>query len=127
MNRSVVLTAGFVASALSITLFAAEAQQKKAEPPKAAPAKAAEIPKAAAKTGAKITITGCANVGMPPTCTIIKGGDGANYEVTTARPVLPLDGTEVRLTGTVTDNLSICMQGRVLKDIEWSKTGKKCK
>lgn len=137
MNRSVLLTAGFVASALSVTLLAAEAQQKKAEPPKAAPAKnvqpqpqakASEAPKSApAKAGTKITITGCATVGTPPTCVVMRGADGGNYEVTATRYAPPVDATEVRLTGTVTADLSNCMQGRVLRDVEWTKTGKRCK
>jgi hypothetical protein len=137
MNRSVLPTAAFVVSALSITFFTAEAQQKKAEPPKAAPAKnaapqpapkPAEAPKQVlAKAGAKITITGCASVGTPPTCVVMRGADGGHYEVTAARFAPPLDGNEVRLTGTVTDNVSICMQGRVLRDVEWTKTGKRCK
>lgn len=135
MNRSVLMTAAFVVSAFSI--ITAEAQQKKAEPPKAAPAKnaapqpaakPAEAPKLVlAKAGTKITITGCANVGTPPTCVVMRGADGGQYEVTAARFAPPLDGNEVRLTGTVTDNLSICMQGRVLRDVEWAKTGKRCR
>ncbi len=130
MNKSVLLTVAFVASTLSISLFTADAQQKNAQPQQKnaqVQPKPAEAPKpAAVKAGIKVNVTGCAMPGMNPTCILMKAPAG-HFEVGAAKPAPALDGNEIRLSGTTTDNVSICMQGVVLKDVQWSKTGNKCK
>ncbi|MEN3384235.1 MAG: hypothetical protein V7608_4279, partial [Hyphomicrobiales bacterium] len=62
----------------------------------------ASAERAAAPKAAKpktVAVTGCATKGTPDFCVMIKGPKGANYNVTSASPPVPV-GKKVRLKGT---------------------------
>jgi hypothetical protein len=80
---------------------------------------------AAPKTGDPVSVTACAYPGVTGLCLMLKGPDGSVYNITGANPRPPLD-VAVILRGTVTDKLSVCGQGRVLDNISWTATKRKC-
>jgi hypothetical protein len=80
----------------------------------------------AAAEGKKITITGCPYPGVLATCMMIKDKDGTVYNITSANPKPQPNDVAIILTGTVTDKLSICNQGKVLDDIKWDRTKMRC-
>jgi hypothetical protein len=79
----------------------------------------------AAPKADEVDVTACAYPGITGLCMMINGPDGTVYNITSANPPPPFD-TAVRLRGTLTDKLSICGQGRVLDDISWSGTKRRC-
>ena len=81
---------------------------------------------AAPKVGERVTVTACVVAGVGPGCLTIRDRDGTVYNITGATPRPPVGGTMIRLRGTVTDNLSMCVQGIVLDKIEWTATKQKC-
>jgi hypothetical protein len=85
----------------------------------------ASATEAAPKAGDHFTVTACAYPGVTGVCVMINGPEGTVYNITAANPRPPLD-TAVRLRGTVTDKLSICGQGRVLDEVSWTATKRKC-
>lgn len=73
-----------------------------------------------------VTVEGCPISGVTAGCLIIHGADKQTYNITAAKPrPMPSDRV-IRLTGTKTDKVSLCMQGVVLDDITWSYTQQKC-
>jgi len=81
---------------------------------------------AAPKAGSRVTVVGCPKAGTIPTCVMLKGSDGTNYNVSSASPKPVADDVVIRLTGKVTDKYSICIQGYVLEEIKWTATKQKC-
>ena len=73
----------------------------------AAPARAEEI-----------TIQGCASQGVEPACVVIKA-DGRLFDISAAQPK-PEVGTMGRVTGTISQGVSLCMQGVILKPATWT-------
>ena len=71
-----------------------------------------------------VTVTGCATKGTPDFCTMIKGPKGANYNVTSATPPVPV-GKKVRLKGTVTSDVGPCF-GTILANVKWVELKGKC-
>jgi hypothetical protein len=71
-----------------------------------------------------VTVTGCAQKGVPELCTIIKGPKDATYNISGANPPAPI-GKKVILRGTVTDKHSFC-GGLVLDNIKWMAVRGKC-
>jgi hypothetical protein len=88
----------------------------------AASAEMATAPKAAKPK--IVTVTGCATKGTPEFCVMIKGPKGANYNVTSASPPVPV-GKKVRLKGTVTTDVSPCF-GTTLANVKWVELKGKC-
>jgi|EndMetStandDraft_5_1072996.scaffolds.fasta_scaffold1214458_1 3-deoxy-D-arabino-heptulosonate 7-phosphate (DAHP) synthase len=90
-----------------------------------ASAEMATAPKAAKPAKPKtVTVTGCATKGTPEFCIMIKGPKGANYNVTSASPPVPV-GKKVRLKGTVTPDVGVCF-GTPLTDVKWVELKGKC-
>lgn len=71
-----------------------------------------------------VTVTGCATKGFPDTCTMMEGPKGANYNISSANPAVPV-GKKSTVKGTVTDKVSIC-GGTVLDNISWGPAKGKC-
>jgi hypothetical protein len=88
-----------------------------------ASAEMATAPKKAAKPKT-VTVTGCAAKGTPDFCVMIKGPKGANYNVTSASPPVPV-GKKVRLKGTVTSDVGPCF-GTTLASVKWVELKGKC-
>jgi hypothetical protein len=84
------------------------------------------VAQSAPKVGEPVTVTACVYAGVGPGCLMLRGADGAVYNITGAKPRPPVGGSMIRLRGTVTDNLSMCAQGIVLDRIEWTVTKQKC-
>ena len=76
--------------------------------------------------GKSVTLIGCPAAGVMPFCVMLKGKDQVNYNISAAAPMPPVGDVAVRVTGTVTDKVSLCMQGAVLDNIKWTKTRQKC-
>ena len=102
--------------AIAAGLFAAAAFASNAGAEMFAPSKTAK-PKT-------VSVTGCATKGFPDTCTMIKGPKGANYNVSSANPAVPV-GKRSTVKGTVTDKMSTC-GGIVLDNISWKPAKGKC-
>jgi hypothetical protein len=79
-----------------------------------------------AAEGKKITITSCPYPGVEFSCLMIKDKDGTVYNITGANPKPMPNDVVIILTGTVTQKLSICLQGIVLDDIKWQRTKMRC-
>jgi hypothetical protein len=73
-----------------------------------------------------VTVQGCPIPGVTAGCLVIQGFDKQTYNITAAKPRPMPDDRVIRLTGTKTDKVSLCMQGVVLDDIKWSYTQQKC-
>lgn len=86
---------------------------------------AAGTAQAATKPGDKVEFSGCTTAGTNASCVMIKGADGADYNVTGARPKLR-PGVGVSGRGVVSDDVSICGQGVVLKTISYQRTRLAC-
>lgn len=82
--------------------------------------------RAAPNVGQRVALSGCAYVGTPATCLMIKGADDTVYNITALNPRPRLLDRMIRVRGTVTDKLSICNQGIVLERIRWSRTRQRC-
>jgi hypothetical protein len=80
----------------------------------------------AAAEGKKVTITSCPYPGVEFSCLMIKDKDGTVYNITGANPKPMPNDVVIILTGTVTQKLSICLQGIVLDDIKWQRTKMRC-
>ena len=77
--------------------------------------------------GTQVSISGCPYKGVETGCIMIDSEDGVTYNITGADP--PIDLSQqlgVSLTGTVSDKVSICMQGTVLDPIEYELTKQVC-
>lgn len=74
----------------------------------------------------EITVSGCAAAGVEADCIILKADDGKTYDMTAAQPA-PAPGTYGRLTGMLTDRISICQQGMIVDPALWEvEPGKQC-
>lgn len=74
----------------------------------------------------EISVSGCAAAGVEASCLILKAQDGKTYDITAARPV-PEPGTYGKVTGTLTDRMSICQQGPVVDPAQWQvEPGREC-
>jgi len=62
----------------------------------------------------------------PPILVDAKDKDGTVYNITGANPKPMPNDVVIILTGTVTQKLSICLQGIVLDDIKWQRTKMRC-
>jgi hypothetical protein len=78
--------------------------------------------------GAQVAILGCVSTGLQPSCLIITDkASGKSYQLNAAKPKPdPARHLVVRLTGTVTDKVDLCMQGPVLEKISWTYMRMKC-
>lgn len=77
--------------------------------------------------GTQVSISGCPYKGVETGCIMIDSEDGQTYNISGAEP--PIDLSQklgVSLTGTVSDKVSICIQGIVLDDIEYETTKQVC-
>lgn len=74
----------------------------------------------------EISVSGCAASGVEASCMILKAEDGKTYDITAARPV-PEPGTYGKVTGTLSDKMSICQQGPVVDPAQWQvEPGREC-
>src|SRR5262245_23489952 len=81
---------------------------------------------AASAVGQRVTFSGCAFVGTPDTCLMIKSPDGTLYNITALNPRPRALDRVIRVRGTVTDKPSACTQGIALDRIRWSRTRQRC-
>jgi hypothetical protein len=81
---------------------------------------------AAPQVGFRVALTACPHAGVTAPCLTINGPDGSLYNITTANPKPPLNGRMIRLRATVSDKLSVCMQGIALDRIRWTPVRQKC-
>lgn len=74
----------------------------------------------------EISVSGCAAAGVEASCMILKAEDGKTYDITAARPA-PEPGTYGKVTGTLSDKMSICQQGPVIDPAQWQvEPGREC-
>ena len=79
----------------------------------------------AADAPQQVTVRGCVEAGVEPSCLVLKGG-GQTYNVTAAEPK-PAVGTYGTVVGTVSDGMSTCQQGIILAAAIWAvEQGKAC-
>jgi hypothetical protein len=76
--------------------------------------------------GKKVTLTGCPYPGVEAACLMIKDKDGTVYNISSANPKPVPNDVAIILTGTLTQKLSLCLQGVVLDDIKWDRTKRRC-
>jgi hypothetical protein len=81
---------------------------------------------AAPQVGDRVALTACPHAGVTAPCLIVNGQDGTVYNITAAAPKPPLNGRMIRLRATVSDKLSVCLQGLVLDRIRWTPVRQKC-
>jgi hypothetical protein len=81
---------------------------------------------AAPQVGDRVALTACPRAGVTAPCLTINGQDGTVYNITSAAPKPPLNGRMIRLRATVSDKLSVCLQGLVLDRIRWTPVRQKC-
>jgi hypothetical protein len=70
--------------------------------------------------GSRVLLRGCVQRGTPEFCRILSG-----YNVTGANPPIAV-GQLVELAGTVSTNVSPCVNGPVLVDIQYTARGAAC-
>ena len=80
---------------------------------------------AAPKTGESVAVTACPVAGVTASCLMITGADGTVFNITAADPK-PAPGRVIELRGTATDKVSMCAQGIVLENIQWTPTQQAC-
>jgi len=74
---------------------------------------------------ADISVTGCVEPGVEAGCLLIKDAD-KTYNVTHAKPT-PQVGQHGTVSGTLSEGISICQQGKILDPAVWTPdTGKSC-
>jgi hypothetical protein len=74
----------------------------------------------------EISVSGCAAAGVEASCMILKAEDGKTYDITAAQPA-PAPGTYGKVTGTISDKMSICQQGPVIDPAQWQvEPGREC-
>lgn len=74
----------------------------------------------------EISVSGCAASGVEANCLILKAEDGKTYDITAAQPA-PEPGTYGKVTGTLSDRMSICQQGPVVDPAQWQvEPGRQC-
>jgi len=81
--------------------------------------------------GEKISVTGCPVPGIEAGCIVISDSvTGKFYNITAitsgSKPFDLNQNLVIQLNGTVSDEMSFCMQGPVLKEIAWDYTKMKC-
>jgi hypothetical protein len=81
---------------------------------------------AQSKQPERISVVGCPYPGVTAGCLMLKGPNGAVYNISAISPRPRQSGRMIRLRGTVTDKLSICGQGVVLDRIRWTRTRQHC-
>jgi hypothetical protein len=64
-----------------------------------------------------VSFTGCTAAGVESGCLIVASG-GKTYNISSARP-RPGLGRAIAGRGILADEMSHCMQGRILKDVHW--------
>ncbi len=69
----------------------------------------------------EVTLSGCPLAGVEAGCVMLKADDGTLYNVSAAEPK-PQPGVAGKVTGTVSQDASLCMQGIVLKPASWQPT-----
>lgn len=77
--------------------------------------------------GQKVTVTNCPYPGVNTSCMMINDKNGTVYNITSAKPKPKLNDRAITVTGTVSADPSICLQGISLKDIKWKATKQRCK
>lgn len=70
-----------------------------------------------------VTVSGCARAGIENGCIVITSKAGT-YNISSAMPT-PKAGTYGTVTGVVSDGVSLCMQGIILKPATWTPDAKK--
>lgn len=70
-----------------------------------------------ASQAASVQVSGCAEPGVEAGCVMLKDGD-KTYNITHASPV-PIPGEYGTVTGEVSNNADLCMQGDLLESAEW--------
>jgi hypothetical protein len=86
----------------------------------------AGVAQAAPQVGDRIALTACPHAGVTAGCLTVSAADGTVYNITGAVPKPPLNGRMIRLRATVSDKLSVCLQGTVLDRIRWTPVRQKC-
>lgn len=71
----------------------------------------------------EVTVSGCAIAGVEAGCIVIVNKQQA-YNISSAKPT-PKIGTYGTVTGVVSDGMSFCMQGVILKPASWAPDPKK--
>lgn len=74
----------------------------------------------------EVSVSGCAASGVEASCLILKAEDGKTYDITAAQPA-PEPGTYGKVTGMLSDKMSICQQGPVVDPAQWQvEPGRAC-
>jgi hypothetical protein len=81
---------------------------------------------AAPKAGERVAIKGCPSPGATANCLMLKGSDGAVYDISSISPRPRSVGRMIWLRGTVSDKRGICAQGQVLDRIRWTRVREPC-
>ena len=71
-----------------------------------------------------VTASGCATQGVTSGCIVLKSGK-KTYNISAAKPT-PRPGTWGTVKGKVSSDMSMCMQGTLLKPATWRETRRKC-
>ena len=75
-----------------------------------------------------VKLTGCPQNGVTAGCLVIQDNGGQTYNITAADPKPdPAQQLVITLTGETSTDVSICNQGIVLKNIQWSYTKMACR
>jgi hypothetical protein len=75
----------------------------------------------AASRADEVTVSGCPRAGVEAGCITLTTADGTVYDLTAAEPK-PEVGIAGTASGTVSQSVSLCMQGIVLKPATWQPT-----
>jgi hypothetical protein len=79
-----------------------------------------------ARAAEKVSVQGCPTAGVEHNCLVIKGTDGATYDISGAKPRPRTGYLAISLTGEKSDRMGICMQGPILIKIKWTYTKQSC-
>ena len=80
----------------------------------------------AASRAEEVTVSGCPQPGVEAGCIVLTAPDGTVYDLSAAAPK-PAVGVAGTATGTVSQGVSLCMQGIVLKPATWTpESGAAC-
>jgi hypothetical protein len=73
----------------------------------------------------RITVSGCAERGVEPSCIVLRTVAGKTYNISAARPK-PVPGTYGTVRGRLSQGVSFCQQGPIIKPAAWHVRGKIC-
>jgi len=73
------------------------------------------------------TISGCPVAGVTAGCLVVTAKDGKVYDITEIKDAFdPAKKRGIVASGEVSKDVSTCMQGTILKQIEWTYSEEQC-